>query len=105
MLRNFCDTAGIAVIAYASFGCGHLLTDGTVVLWSGREDVSPGILLLRWALDQKMCVIPKSEHPQRIKAMSPNIVLSQALSPAARAALDSMPHGRKFCWDPAAIST
>lgn len=102
-LRTFCKDAKIAVVAYASFGCGHLLAHPKVVLWSERENVAPAVLLLRWALDHNMCVIPKSENPQRIQAMSPAVVLSQSLSAGARAELEGIPQARKFCWDPAVV--
>ena len=98
-LRQFCDQHSIAVTAYSSLGCGDLLRSETVCAVAERESMPPATLLLRWALQHGMVVIPKSCTSARVVAMAPNVLLSGLVSDEAMAALDDMQDGHKYCWD------
>lgn len=102
-LRAACAAAGIAVVAYASLGCGQLLTEPMVQQVAARVGKTPAQVLLRWGLQQGCAVIPKSVSPERIQQASPDQLLSWELSADDMAALDALEDGTKFCWDASKI--
>ncbi|KAG2422338.1 hypothetical protein HYH02_015455, partial [Chlamydomonas schloesseri] len=65
-LRQLCKQEGIAVVAYASLGCGDLLTAPAVREVAAAVGRSPAQVLLRWALQEGCAVIPKSVRPERL---------------------------------------
>lgn len=106
-LRAFCRQHGIAVVAYASLGCGQLLEDPTVQAVAQQEGVTPAQALLLWGLQHGCAVIPKSVHRQHIEAVAPGCLLGLRLSEGAMAALDGLEEERgavKHCWDPSGIA-
>ncbi|KAF6255387.1 Aldo/keto reductase [Scenedesmus sp. NREL 46B-D3] len=98
-LRQACAAAGVAVVAYASLGCGHLLQQPVVRQVAARTGKTEAQVLLRWALQQGCAVIPKSVHPQYIQQHSPQQLLSWQLSDDDMAALSVLEDGHKYCWD------
>jgi diketogulonate reductase-like aldo/keto reductase len=60
-------------------------------------------VLLRWGLQQDCAVIPKSVHPDRIKAASPACLMGWELSAQDMAELDALEDGTKYCWDASRI--
>lgn len=103
-LRQYCAASGIAVVAYSSLGCGDLLQNKVVCNVAHQEGVAPATLLLRWALQQGICVIPKSCTPARVVAMAPDVLLGQDIGDDAFAVLNSLEDGHKYCWDASAIT-
>lgn len=68
-LRKFCAENGIVVEAYSSLGSGKepsLLEDETILAVSNEEKITPSSVLLSWARQQNIPVIPKSCNPSRI---------------------------------------
>lgn len=68
-LREFCSSNGIVVEAYSSLGSGKapsLLEDDLILQLSKELGISPSSLLLSWARQQNIPVIPKSSNPSRI---------------------------------------
>lgn len=68
-LREFCAREGIVCEAYSSLGSGKepsLLEDEAVLECAKREGIHPASLLLSWARQQGIPVIPKSKTPSRI---------------------------------------
>ncbi|WIA12687.1 hypothetical protein OEZ85_006328 [Tetradesmus obliquus] len=98
-LRQACAAAGVAVVAYASLGCGDLLQQPVVRQVAARTGKTEAQVLLRWALQQGCAVIPKSVHPQYIQQYSPQQLLSWQLADADVAALNALEDGHKYCWD------
>jgi D-xylose reductase len=77
-LLRFCDSKGIAVTAFSSFGAGSYvelgmatvqescLEEQTVKDIAGAHSVSPAQVVLRWAVQRGTAVIPKSVKPERM---------------------------------------
>lgn len=68
-LRQFCSSNGIVVEAYSSLGSGKepsLLENDTILQLSKNIGITPSSLLLSWARQQNIPVIPKSCNPSRI---------------------------------------
>jgi len=77
-LIKLCKTLGIAVTAYSSFGpasfvelgmdknTSALLEHNAVSKIASRKKKTPAQVLLRWATQRGIAVIPKSNHPQRL---------------------------------------
>jgi glycerol 2-dehydrogenase (NADP+) len=73
-LREYCTQNGIVVTAYSPFGqpatgtVSPLLTDETIKSVAKRLGTSEGQVILGWALQNGIIVVPKSENPDRLKA-------------------------------------
>jgi len=75
---DFCHSKGIAVTAYSSLGNSgvpdfvntkklKLMEDPRVLKIAEKHKKGPNHVLLRYAMDQNLCVLPKSVNPERIK--------------------------------------
>ncbi|KAJ1657655.1 hypothetical protein IWQ61_002971 [Dispira simplex] len=101
---QFCADHHIQFQAYSSFGEGALL-NGTVSLpvvetIANKYHVTVPAVLLRWALQHRAGIIPKTRHPERIRD---NLAcFSFELSAEDMDALDQLSSNsmRKFAWDP-----
>nr|XP_032516739.1 uncharacterized oxidoreductase YtbE-like isoform X1 [Danaus plexippus plexippus] len=106
-LLEYCNTHNIRLQAYCSFGGqairnNSLMEDPVVRDISAKHNATPAQVLLTWALQRGIAVIPKSVTPQRIKE---NIQLSMRMSPEELSLLDSLRNnGLKYAWDPNPIA-
>ena len=68
-MRSLCEKEGIVFQAYASLGAGHLglCQDPVVKSVASRVGMSPGQVLLRWAVQSGCAVLPKSAKEMRRK--------------------------------------
>jgi D-xylose reductase len=78
MLLRFCDSKGIAVTAFSSFGAGSYvelgmatmqescLEEQTVKDIAAAHSVSPAQVVLKWAVQRGTAVIPKSANLDRM---------------------------------------
>lgn len=72
-LREFCDKKGIVVTAYSPIGqpapntVSPLLTDEAVTSTAKKHGATEGQVVLSWAVQQGIVVVPKSENPERMK--------------------------------------
>ena len=107
-VRAWCERHGIAVVAYASLGCGELLQHPTVLAIAQDLAISPAQVLLRWALQRDLAVIPKSQSPDRILEFSPPMLFGDQQIPHLHDKhldqLDALDAGTKFCWDPVSVA-
>jgi diketogulonate reductase-like aldo/keto reductase len=65
-LLDACTRLGIVVEAYSPLERGRGLSDPVVAAVAGRVGRSPAQVMLRWALQHGMVVIPKSARRERI---------------------------------------
>jgi diketogulonate reductase-like aldo/keto reductase len=65
-LLEHCEAHGIVLEAYSPLGTGRHLRDETVRELAQRIERTPAQVLLRWALQLGLPVIPKSTHRERI---------------------------------------
>lgn len=89
----WCHERGIAVTAYGSMGsmqlAGQLLTQDALLQVGRMHGKTPGQVLLRWALQQNVSVIPGTGNPRH---MAENLgVFDFELGPEALAILGAVP--------------
>lgn len=102
-LRAFCAAQGILVQAYSSLGQmdPSLRQDRAVLKVAEEVGRTPAQVLLRWALQHGLPVIPKTTSPAR---MAENFgVLDFELDDGAMRRLDALEKGQKFAWNPELI--
>jgi len=97
-VRAFCARHGIAVEAYSPLTRGHRLGHPVVSSIAQRTKRSPAQVLLRWAWQHGLIVLPKSTRPERIAENA--ALFDFALSPEAMAELDALEEGLATGWDP-----
>ena len=107
-LRSWCAARGIQVVAYSSFGSGNLFGAPAVAQVAEEMGDSQARVLLRWALQKNLCVLPKSIMPERIVGYDPAHLQplpdlpGRYLSEAHECILDDMVKSEgltKYCWD------
>ena len=101
-LLAYCASKGIVVEAYGSLAAGEngrdpLLTHAAVLGVAERVGKGPGQVLLRWALQKGLVVLPKSTMPARIDSNAK--LFDFALSAEDMAALDALHTGHRTYWD------
>jgi diketogulonate reductase-like aldo/keto reductase len=67
-LLEACEERGIAIEAYSPLGTGRHLDDPVVAEIAERLGRTPAQVLIRWALERNVIVLPKSTHRERIEA-------------------------------------
>lgn len=101
-LLEYCQRKGIWLQAYTSLGQGKLLDDAPVRSIATTYNKSTAQVLLKWALQHNVGVIPKSVRPQHIKD---NLSVNDfQLSAKDMAILNHMNTNTRFCWDPTAVT-
>jgi 2,5-diketo-D-gluconate reductase A len=66
-LLDACEERGIVLEAYSTLGTGRILGDEEVARIAAAHDRTPAQVLLRWAVQRGVPVIPKSTHRERIE--------------------------------------
>jgi diketogulonate reductase-like aldo/keto reductase len=66
-LLQDCERRGIALEAYSPLGTGRHLDDAQVRRVAERLGRTPAQVLLRWAIQRGVIVLPKSTHRERIE--------------------------------------
>jgi diketogulonate reductase-like aldo/keto reductase len=100
-LRDFCKREKIAVEAYSPLTRGERLADPRIAAVAKKHGRSPAQILIRWALESDLLVIPKSATPARIRENGG--VFDFALDEGDRAALDGLDEEARTCWDPSKV--
>ncbi|CAL8326549.1 unnamed protein product [Lota lota] len=101
-LRRVCEEQGVCFQAYSSLGKGELVKHPVVVEVAKGCERTPAQVLLRWAVQQGVPVLPKSSHPARVQE---NIGLFDfSLDVAAMDRLTALDDGHKYCWDSSEVA-
>ncbi|KAM6959725.1 putative oxidoreductase YtbE [Tautogolabrus adspersus] len=100
-LRSVCEKYGVCFEAYSSLGKGALVTDPVVMEIAKNCERTPAQVLLRWAVQQGVPVLPKSSNPGRIKDNAR--IFDFTLSDADMNRLSSLDCGHKYCRDASQI--
>ena len=102
---ELCKTHQIQVVAYSSLGVGELLDHPVVLKVSNRKERTPAQILIRWAIQKEICVIPKASSRKRIEENSK--VFEFELSKDDMLELDGIsrefPEAHHFCWNPESV--
>lgn len=102
-LREYCKAHGIYFQAYSSLGCGHLLEGDCVAKMATIYKKTPAQLLLRWALQQGIGVIPKTVSVDRVRENCDVFDFELSLKDLEKLSTAfEQPH--HFCWDPSAVA-
>jgi diketogulonate reductase-like aldo/keto reductase len=121
-LLDFCSGKGIVLEAYSPLTKGERLNDPQLAASAGKypaaaqpEDrssqlpltqrfsrrpvtKSPAQILIRWALQHGLVVIPKSSNPRRIRENAD--VFDFDIAPGDMRLLDGFNENLRTCWDP-----
>ncbi|TSL34637.1 Prostaglandin F synthase [Bagarius yarrelli] len=100
-LRALCKKSGVCFQAYSSLGTGILLSDPQVRKMAESYGKTPAQVLLRWAVQQNIPVLPKSCQPDRVQENGH--LFDFELSDIDMAKLSEMDCSEKFCWDPSLV--
>lgn len=101
-LLALCASRHVAVTAYASLTQGEKLQDAPLVAIASKHGQTTAAVLLRWALERGLAVIPKSLSESRIAENMTALHFSlDASDMADLAALDS---GFRVCWNPTDVA-
>ncbi|KAK3866849.1 hypothetical protein Pcinc_027652 [Petrolisthes cinctipes] len=103
-LKSYCECQGIHLQAYSSLGTSvqpsPLLLDPTVTSLATHLSCSPAQLLLRWATQQGIGVLPKSTTEDHIRE---NIKLDFDLNEEDLKTLFNLGISHKYAWDPSTV--
>jgi len=106
-LLQFCQQYSIQVVSYASLGRGKMKAEKTLLdhpivkTLANTYNKTPGQILLRWALQHKTAVIPKSEHQDRI--IENTLIFDFEIQSEHMETLNQMHCGHHYCWNPETI--
>jgi diketogulonate reductase-like aldo/keto reductase len=87
----FCRSRGIRLEGYSPLTRGRRLGDKTVQSLARAYEKTPAQILLRWAIQKEVVVIPKSVHRERI--LENAAIFGFAISALDMAALDRLDEG------------
>ncbi|XP_077143697.1 putative oxidoreductase YtbE [Ranitomeya variabilis] len=101
-LIGWCKQNGVHLQAYSSLGCGDLLGDAEVCKVANVHGRTPSQVLLRWALQQGVGVIPKASAPARIEENFK--VWDFELRNEEAELLKGGRSEIRYCWDPTGVA-
>ena len=97
-LLDFCHKKNIVIEAYSPLTHGERLNDPRLVSIARKYSKSPAQILIRWALQHDVVVIPKSAKRERI--IEDADVFDFAISAEDMRTLDGFNENLRTCWDP-----
>jgi len=97
-LRDYCREHGIQLEAYSPLANANRLDHPTLKTLAARYGKSPAQIMLRWALQHDVVVVPKSRQEHRIQENA--VVFDFDLAEEAMAALDGLDEGLRTSWYP-----
>lgn len=97
-LQDFCHSHDIQLESYSPLTKGHQLNDPKLASIASEYSKSPAQILIRWALQKGVVVIPKSSRKERIKENAE--VFDFTISDQDMEILDSFDRGLRTSWDP-----
>lgn len=100
-LLEYCRGHGIQLEAYSPLTRGRQLKDVKLVNVARRVGHTPAQVLIRWAMQHDLVVIPKSVRHARIVENA--AVFDFSLSAEDMAVLDALDESHRFAWDPSAV--
>jgi diketogulonate reductase-like aldo/keto reductase len=100
-LLEFCRKSGIQLEAYAPLTAGRRLRDSRITAIAKRHGRTNAQVLLRWAVQHGLVVIPKSAHPGRIAENAG--IFDFELTNEEVLELDGLHDGFRSSWDPTTV--
>lgn len=93
-----CRALGVQLEAYSPLTKGRRFDHPAIQAAARRYGRTPAQVLVRWALQHDLVVIPKSSRPERIRENA--AVFDFSLAPDTMAVLDGLDEGLRTSWDP-----
>jgi diketogulonate reductase-like aldo/keto reductase len=100
-LLEFCRTQGIQLEAYAPLTAGRRLGDPRITAIARKHGRTNAQVLLRWAIQHGVVVIPKSAHAGWIVENAQ--IFDFELTSEEISALDGLHDGFRSSWNPTAV--
>lgn len=100
-LLEFCRDHQIQLEAYSPLAQGQKLQDPRLLALARNYQKTPAQMMLRWALQHEVVVIPKSVHPARILENSQ--IFDFEISGPDMNVLDGLNENFRVAWDPTHI--
>lgn len=97
-LLDYGNRLGIRAEAYSPLTQGQKLAHPTLVQMAEKYNKTTAQILIRWAIEHQIVVIPKSVRRQRI--IENAAVFDFTIAPADLATLDGLDEDFRTCWDP-----
>ncbi len=97
-LLEFCHAHRIRVEAYSPLTKGRKLNDPKLSDIAAKYQKSPAQILIRWALQHDLIVLPKSSRPERIRENAQ--VFDFMISPEDMQFLNNLNCNFRVAWDP-----
>jgi len=97
-LLAFCRSQGIMLQAYSPLTKGQRLDDPLLATIADRHGVTAAQVLIRWALQHDVVVLPKSQDPQRIRENGS--IYGFELTEEEMQQLNGLDEGLRTSWDP-----
>lgn len=95
---SFCADKGIVVEAYSPLTQGRRFDHPAIVAAAAKYQRSPAQILIRWALQHDLVVLPKSTRKERI--IENAAVFDFSIAPEDMEILDGLHDGFHTGWDP-----
>jgi diketogulonate reductase-like aldo/keto reductase len=96
--RAWCAKHGVVVEAYSPLTSGERLDDPTIAAVAKRVGKTPAQVMLRWALQHDLVILPKSIREARIRENMQ--VFDFVLDERSMNELDALEEGLATGWDP-----
>ncbi len=97
-LLDFCRENGIQLEAYSPFAKGRKLNEPILASIGEHYNKTPAQVLVRWALEHRLVVIPKSSKKQRIRENAD--VFNFSITPEDMTVLNVLDENYRSAWDP-----
>jgi diketogulonate reductase-like aldo/keto reductase len=100
-LLEYCQRKGIQIEAYSPLARGERFKHPRITALATKYSKTPAQLMIRWALQHGLVVIPKSTREERIRENSQ--VFDFEISAEDMRSLDSLDEDLRLNWDPTDI--
>lgn len=100
-LKKHCEKNKIYIQAYSPLVRGNKSNDGQLIEMAAKYEKSWAQILIRWALQSNMIVLPKSANPERIKENAD--VFDFEISSDDMKRIDRLDEDYRVAWDPSKI--
>jgi diketogulonate reductase-like aldo/keto reductase len=97
-IASFCRSENIQLTGYCPLAKGRRLDDTVLTDIAEQHGKSPAQVMIRWALQKKQAVIPKSSNPARIVQNADIFDFQIGADEMVR--LDGLDDDSRFCPDP-----
>jgi methylglyoxal/glyoxal reductase len=100
-LLERCKKHGIQLEAYSPLARGERLNHPTIMGMARRYSKTPAQIMMRWGLQHRLVVIPKSTREERI--MENSQIFDFNISPEDMQVLDGLNQNLRTNWDPTGV--